>query len=137
MKLIKLFIFLNILLIPLSSWADCREERVPGSESYKLICTLDNPLGNNVDVNVFIGQIIYGIMGIVGSLALAMFIYGGLVWMTAAGSPEKVTKGKNILIWATIGIVVIFSAYTIVRFIITSIEGEPAATTPTTETTGR
>jgi len=27
-----------------------------------------------------------------------MFIYGGLVWMTAAGSNEKVQKGKDILI---------------------------------------
>ncbi|MCK4539930.1 hypothetical protein KAU09_02120 [Candidatus Parcubacteria bacterium] len=39
------------------------------------------------------------------------FIYGGFTWMLAAGSSEKVQKGKDILIWATLGLVVIFSAY--------------------------
>jgi hypothetical protein len=47
-----------------------------------------------------------------------MIIYGGFVWMTAAGNTEKVTQGKNILIWAIIGLVVIFSAYLLVSNII-------------------
>ncbi|MFH0891782.1 MAG: hypothetical protein V1867_03310 [Candidatus Falkowbacteria bacterium] len=64
-----------------------------------------------------IGIAIRGLLGIVGSLALIMFIYGGFTWMLAAGSAEKVQKGKNILIWATIGLVVIFSAYALVRFV--------------------
>lgn len=88
---------------------------------------LQNPLGpssEDANINLFLGQIIYGILGVVGSLALVMFIYGGLVWMTAAGSPEKVTKGKNVLIWATIGLVVIFSAYAIVAFILKDILGQ-------------
>ena len=64
-----------------------------------------------------IGIAMRGLLGIVGSLALIMFIYGGFTWMLAAGSAEKVQKGKNILIWATIGLVVIFSAYALVRFV--------------------
>ncbi|MBD3247934.1 hypothetical protein GF382_01430 [Candidatus Falkowbacteria bacterium] len=80
--------------------------------------TLDNPLGENVTPQQVIGQIINAVLGIVGSLALIMFIWGGLVWMTAAGSPEKISQGRMILLWATIGLVVVFSSFTLVRFII-------------------
>jgi hypothetical protein len=65
--------------------------------------TLDNPLGET-NPNILIGRVINAILGLVGSLALVMFIYGGFTWMTAAGSSEKVTKGKDIIIWATIGL---------------------------------
>lgn len=82
---------------------------------------LNNPLGNDVSVPGLIGRIIKAILGIVGSLALVMFIYGGFTWMLAAGNNEKVKKGKDILVWAAIGLVVIFSSYALVRFVITSI----------------
>ena len=86
---------------------------------------LDNPLAGVADSpNQLIGQIINGVLGIVGSLALVMFIYGGFVWMLAAGSSEKVQKGKDILIWATLGLVVIFSAYAVVKFVIEGIAGK-------------
>jgi hypothetical protein len=61
-----------------------------------------DPLGMGGNVNAFIGKIISAVLGVTGSLALVMFIYGGLVWMTAAGASEKITKGKDILLWATI-----------------------------------
>jgi len=52
-----------------------------------------------------------------------MFIYGGIIWMTSSGNAEQVTKGKNIVIWATIGLVVIFSAYALVSFVLTKALG--------------
>ena len=79
---------------------------------------LDNPLGADVTPQTFIGGVIRAILGIVGSLALALFIYGGFLWMTAAGNAEQVAKGKNTLIWATLGLIIIFSSYALVRFVI-------------------
>ena len=82
--------------------------------------SLTNPLGTGYDsVNKIIGKAINSVMGIVGSLALLMFVYGGLTWMTSSGSQEKVKKGKDILLWSAIGLIVIFSAYGITKFIIT------------------
>ncbi|OGF25320.1 hypothetical protein A2331_03840 [Candidatus Falkowbacteria bacterium RIFOXYB2_FULL_34_18] len=72
---------------------------------------------NGVSLQILIGRIIYAVLGIIGSLFLVMFIYGGVTWMMSSGSNEKVQKGKDILIWATIGLVVIFASYSIVRFI--------------------
>ncbi|MDD5031676.1 MAG: pilin [Patescibacteria group bacterium] len=93
---------------------------------------LDNPLTGNqssISPQVFIGRIINAILGIVGSLALAMFIYGGFTWMTAAGNSEKVEKGKQILLWATIGLVVIFTSYALVRFVLFNVAPSPVVPT--------
>ena len=95
---------------------------------------LDNPLGNtpaDTDINTLIGKVIKAVLGVVGSLAVVMFIYGGLVWMTAAGSNEKVQKGKDILIWATVGLVIIFTSYALVRFVLVDVFGAKKATAPT------
>jgi len=68
-----------------------------------------------------IGQIINSLLGIVGSLALLMFIWGGFQWMTAAGNDEKVSKGKRTLVWAALGMVVIFSSYALVSYLINNV----------------
>lgn len=85
--------------------------------------SLNNPLtGQQGDVPGgipgLIGRVINGVLGIVGSLALLMFIYGGLLWMTSAGNDEKVKQGKDVLIWATLGLLIIFASYALVNFII-------------------
>jgi hypothetical protein len=86
--------------------------------------TIPNPLtGDNtsVPISVLIGRIINGALGFVGSLALVMFIYGGFTWMLAAGNQQRVQKGKEILIWATIGLVVIFTSYAVVKMVLESL----------------
>lgn len=119
MKLNIIIFILLTFLIPYDATATC-DPAIAASQGYTCI---DNPLGTDVNVNVLIGRVINAVMGIVGSLALAMFIYGGFIWMTAAGNNERVTKGKDILIWATIGLIVIFSAYAIVNFVLEGIAG--------------
>jgi len=90
--------------------------------------TLTNPLNPSNDPNgvntpqELIGKVINSILGIVGSLALLMFVYGGLIWMTSSGSPEKVKQGRDTLLWAAVGLVVIFSAYGLTRFIIGAVK---------------
>jgi len=81
------------------------------------VVTLDNPLGKGVTPNLLIGKVINGVLGVVGSLALIMFIYGGFTWMLSSGNATLVEKGKNILMWAVIGLVIIFSAYALVNFV--------------------
>jgi len=61
------------------------------------------------------------ILGIVGSLALLAFVAGGLMWMLSAGNPEWVTRGKQTIIGAVIGLVVVFTSYTIIYFVYKSL----------------
>ena len=90
---------------------------VPGDG---VIC-LTNPLGGVSTPQSLIGRVIDSVLGAVGSIALLMFVYGGLVWMTSSGNQEKVKKGRDILVWSAIGLVVIFMSYTIIRVLLTSL----------------
>ncbi|MFC1787623.1 pilin [Patescibacteria group bacterium] len=85
-----------------------------------LAAALDNPLGTS-DVRIVVGRVIQGILGLSGVIALLMFIYGGFQWLTSQGNDTKIKKGKDTLIWAVIGLVVIFTAYTLVRAVISAI----------------
>ena len=86
--------------------------------------TLVNPLGSVSTPQALIGKIISSVLGIVGSIALLFFVYGGLIWMTSSGNAEKVKKGRDTLVWAAIGLVVIFSAYGLTRYVLTTVTGK-------------
>jgi len=83
--------------------------------------TLTNPLGTT-NIRTVIGRLITALLGVTGSIALLMFVYGGFLWLISAGSPEKVKKGKEVMKWSVLGLVVIVGAYTIVRAVITALE---------------
>lgn len=57
------------------------------------------------------------ILSIVGSLSLIAFVVGGLMMMLSAGNPEWVTRGKQTIIGAVIGLVIVFTSYTIIYFV--------------------
>ncbi len=69
-------------------------------------------------VQLVIGNVIKAALGIVGSIALLMITYGGFLWLTSMGNANQVEKGKNTLIWATIGLALIFGAYALTSYII-------------------
>lgn len=92
--------------------ADCP----PGYDAKGTRC-LKNPL----QVKTFpelIGRILNAALGTVGSLALLMFIYGGFLWLTSGGSADKISKGKQIMTWAGLGLILIFASYALVRFVL-------------------
>jgi hypothetical protein len=75
---------------------------------------------NNLSVDSvpkLIGNIIEKLMGVMGSIALAMFVYGGVLWMISAGNSEKSKKGMQIIVWSALGIMVILASYVIVGFV--------------------
>ncbi|MEI6596626.1 MAG: pilin [bacterium] len=57
------------------------------------------------------------ILGIVGSLALVAFVTGGLMMMLSAGNPEWVTRGKQTIIGAVIGLVIVFTSFMIIQLV--------------------
>jgi len=52
-----------------------------------------------------------------GVATLVMIIVGGFGYLTAGGDPKKAEGAKNTLTYAVIGLVLLISAYIILRFI--------------------
>jgi len=87
---------------------------------------LTNPLAGasaQGGVPQIVGTIIKGALGVVGSLVLLMVVWGGFTWLTAAGNPEKIKSGSNTMIWAVIGLIVVFSSYFALDFVLKAIAG--------------
>lgn len=64
-----------------------------------------------------IGNFLKTAMGIMGSIAFAIMVAGGFLWMTAGGNSDKERKAIDMIVWASLGVAVILSSYTIVRFV--------------------
>ncbi|HCC22643.1 TPA: hypothetical protein DF272_00485 [Candidatus Falkowbacteria bacterium] len=58
------------------------------------------------------------ILGLAGSLALAMFVYGGVLYILAGASQGMLTKAKNAIKYAVIGLVIILSAGLIMKLVV-------------------
>lgn len=61
------------------------------------------------------------ILGLVGSLSLLAFVVGGVMWMLSAGNAEMVTRGKNTIIGAVIGLVIVFTSFMIIQLVYKSL----------------
>lgn len=66
------------------------------------------------------------ILELVGSLALLAFIAGGLMWLLSAGNAEWVTRGKQTVIGAAIGLAVVFTSFMIIQLVYSAL-GAPAS----------
>ena len=84
----------------------------------------DADLGSAGEVNLgqeapltIASQIMLGVFGFLGIIFLILTIYGGVLWMTARGNEEQVTKAKNILKTAVIGLIIILTSYGVAQFI--------------------
>jgi len=127
----------NTLGACLSSWSavDTTPKLITGKNCPDGETCLTNPLDrcpDNTDpkaachtltVPALASNIISTAVGIVGALALLVFIYGGLRWLTSAGEPVKIQAGKDAMKWAAIGLVVIFSSYALVSFVFKAFTG--------------
>jgi len=65
-----------------------------------------------ISVGIRFTQILLGLTGVA---ALAMFVYGGMLMITAYGNEKRVADGKNTIIAAVIGIVIILTAWILVN----------------------
>ncbi len=80
---------------------------------------------------LLIGNVIKIALGFVGTIFFLLMLYGGIMWMTAMGSNEKVDKAKQILEMAVVGLVIVVASYAISIFIFSRFTATPLETTST------
>ena len=69
------------------------------------------------------------LFSIIAGLAFMFFVYGGITMIMSFGNSEKVGKGKQILVAAAVGLIITFSAYILIGFVVKAI-GINAGLTP-------
>lgn len=95
----------------------CRKGRQPQQNDLLVVSEPQLKCGFEEIIQTFI-NITRLILGIMGSLALFMFTYGGLKFILSLGNSDKVKEAKTILTNAAIGIILILGAWTIVNLVV-------------------
>ncbi len=65
------------------------------------------------DPRMVAAKTIEAMLGLLGTVFLAYLIYAGVLILISQGEEEKIKQGKKIMTWATLGIFVVLSAFSI------------------------
>lgn len=65
----------------------------------------------------FIKNIVKILVGLAGIVAVIYMVFGGFLYITSSGNPEKLDQAKRTLFWAGIGLVIVIAAYAIVDIV--------------------
>ncbi|MDP3836647.1 MAG: hypothetical protein Q8Q67_00900 [bacterium] len=71
-----------------------------------------------ITVESLAGRIVTAIISLLGIIFVLFVIYGGFLYLTAAGNEEKTKKGRTIIVQSLLGLIIILSAYAISYFVI-------------------
>ena len=117
-SLASVIFLVSILLLPYFTLA--QEEpagklMVVGSDSGYNIDPRDT------DLPLMVGNVISVVLQLLGVIFLALIIYAGILWMIAAGNEDKVTRSKDTMRRAAIGLVIVVASYAISKFVMEAI----------------
>lgn len=65
-------------------------------------------------------QILNVVVGIVGVIAVAVIIIGGILFVTSTGDAAKTTRARNTILYGIVGLVISLLAFAIVNFVISN-----------------
>ena len=80
--------------------------------------------------NQLIRTVINWLLGVTFGVAVLFLIIGGFRFITSAGNPEGQTKGKQTIVNAIIGIIIIVLSYVIVNVVANFVSGRSGSTAP-------
>ena len=86
-------------------------------------CAIDktSALCKDADVNKvkpFITTLVNGLLFILGAVSIIVIIFAGIFYTTSGGDSASITKAKNTLLYAVVGLIVAVSSYAIVNYVL-------------------
>ena len=84
---------------------------------FSLAVSIANPLSGTSTFSALLTKIASGVGTVIASLGAVMIIVAGILYLTSAGSPEKVGTAKKALIYAIAGIAIGLAATSIVEIV--------------------
>jgi uncharacterized Tic20 family protein len=82
-------------------------------DSSSVICK-----SNKDSAKSIVGSVVNTLLYILGAISVVMIIIGGFMYTTSGGDAGAVTKAKNTILYAVVGLVVAFAAYAIVNWVL-------------------
>lgn len=73
----------------------------------------------NDDLPKVAKDIVNTLLYVLGAVSVIVIIVAGIMYTTSSGDPALITKAKNTLLYAVVGLVVAIMAYAIVNYVIT------------------
>jgi hypothetical protein len=70
-----------------------------------------------------IGTVIGAGLSMIAVVFFLLTLYGGILWMTAHGKGDQVDKGRDTLIEAAVGLIIVVAAYALTNFVFKSVTG--------------
>lgn len=116
--LVSLFGFMNVALAADDDAKQAVTEAVKRVETGFSSQTISGGSDPAVATQELVGKAIKMFLGIVGTIALLVFLYSGIMWMLAGGKEAYVQKAESSMIWAALGLFVVFISYTIITYLI-------------------
>ena len=77
-------------------------------------CCGDCTLNDLLYIGVSVAELILKYLGVI---ALALFVLGGIIWITSGGSKARVKKGTAIIKGAIIGMIIVIVAFLLIKII--------------------
>ncbi|MFA6537129.1 MAG: pilin [Patescibacteria group bacterium] len=121
-KIVTGTIFFGLLVFLFQPITVLAEEPI-NSDSQVNLDQLGTEVGmTKQDPRVLVGKIIKVALSVIGVLALCIVLYAGFLYMTSGGDANKVAEAKKWLQNGFIGLLIVFSAYSIVSFIFSAFD---------------
>ncbi len=73
------------------------------------------------DLMKVLNTVINVVLGVIGFVAVAMIILGGISYTTSQGDAAKTTKARNTILYGVVGLVIALLAFAIVNFVLNSV----------------
>lgn len=110
---------LSIFFIALPSIA-LAETKVGIQKAFPMVADVagNKPYNYDKSLTMVIADVLQLALSILGILFVIFMIYGGYIWMTAAGNESKADKAKDIITQSILGLVIVVGAYAIAYFVI-------------------
>jgi len=142
MKKILIAITTFIILIPLCNTAlaayEIPSEYQPSNIAESWAEQSGGVEGGNygaLSVTYILADLVSGLLGIVGVVAVYFLVANGLAYASAFGQQDKIDKAKKGIIWSIAGLLIIMLSYSLVRFVIKTVLTTDVSQQTTTEST--
>lgn len=90
-------------------------------------------VNSELPVEYYIGTILSVLFSLLGLVFFILIIYAGINWMTAQGNEAQVTKAKEIISKAIVGLIICLLAYALTFFVMNALQKTPQARTSITK----